>query len=156
MQLSDRLSGLLAAGLGLAVVLFARTFPPTPGQDVGPALFPTLVGGGLIGCGAWLILAEMRGDRVAWVALAPWASRPRMVANAAIAVAALVVYILAVEPVGFFLTSTVFLAALMAAFGARRGWILPVAVMVTFVIHYGFYTLLRVPLPWGVFEGIAW
>jgi hypothetical protein len=24
------------------------------------------------------------------------------------------------------------------------------------VIHYAFYTLLRVPLPWGVLEGIAW
>jgi putative tricarboxylic transport membrane protein len=24
------------------------------------------------------------------------------------------------------------------------------------VIHYAFYKLLRVPLPWGVLQGIAW
>jgi putative tricarboxylic transport membrane protein len=34
--------------------------------------------------------------------------------------------------------------------------IVPLALIVTFAIHYAFYTLLRVPLPWGVLEGIAW
>jgi putative tricarboxylic transport membrane protein len=29
-------------------------------------------------------------------------------------------------------------------------------VIVTLVIHYAFYSLLRVPLPWGVLERFAW
>jgi putative tricarboxylic transport membrane protein len=30
------------------------------------------------------------------------------------------------------------------------------AVIVPIVLHYMFYTGLRVPLPWGVLEGMAW
>ena len=127
-----------------------------PGQDVGPSLFPTLVGSGLIGFGAWLILADLRSSHGAWGSLAPWARQPRMVANGMIVVTALVIYILAVEPLGFFLTSILFLSVLMAAFSAARAWILPIAILVTFVMHYAFYTLLRVPLPWGPFEALAW
>jgi putative tricarboxylic transport membrane protein len=67
-----------------------------------------------------------------------------------------VFYALAVDWLGFFLTSLVFLVALFLAFGVARRWVLPLALGVTFAIHYGFYTVLRVPLPWGVFEGIAW
>ena len=33
---------------------------------------------------------------------------------------------------------------------------MPVAIVVTLVIHYAFYKLLQVPLPWGVLQGIAW
>ena len=34
--------------------------------------------------------------------------------------------------------------------------ILPVAIVTTLVIHAGFYKLLKVPLPWGVLQPIAW
>lgn len=156
MLLSDRLSGLIATVLGLVVVLFARTFPPMPGQNVGPSLFPTLVGAGLIGFGAWLIVADLRRERTSLVRFDQWTRRPRMVGNAITVVAALVSYILLVQPIGFFITSIAFLTVLMMVFGAGRKWALPIAVVVTFCIHYGFYALLRVPLPWGLFEGIAW
>jgi putative tricarboxylic transport membrane protein len=156
MLFNDRLSGLFAVGLGLVVVLVARTFPPMPGQNVGPSLFPTLIGTGLIAFGAWLILAGLRRERTAWVSFAPWASRPRMVANGLLVVVALVGFIVLAQPLGFFITSILFLATLMSAFGERRAWILPIAVIATIAIHYAFYSLLRVPLPWGVFEAIAW
>jgi putative tricarboxylic transport membrane protein len=155
MHLSDRLSGLLAAGLGLVVVLYARTFPPMPGQDIGPALFPSLVGSGLIAFGAWLVFAS-RGLESPLVRFDDWVGRPRMVVNAVAVIGSLVTYIVVVDALGFFITSAAFLSVLMAVFGASRRWILPVALVTTFVIHYGFYSLLRVPLPWGVFEGVAW
>jgi putative tricarboxylic transport membrane protein len=155
MQLSDRLSGLLAAGLGLAVVLLARTFPPMPGQDIGPGLFPTLAGVGLIAFGTWLIIAD-RTAISGWVRFDEWARRPRMVANFVVVILALVVYALLVTPVGFFLTSFVFLAVLTTAFGVPARLGLPTSVVVTLAIHYVFYSWLRVPLPWGVLEGVAW
>lgn len=155
MQLSDRLTGLLAAGLGLVVVLVARTFPSMPGQDIGPGLFPTLAGLGLIGFGAWLVIADRSALR-AWVRFDDWARRPRMVVNFALVILALVVYALLVTPVGFFITSLAFLAVLMTAFGAPPRLALPTSASVTLVIHYIFYSCLHVPLPWGLLEGVAW
>ncbi len=157
MQLSDRLSGLVAIALGLAVVLYARTFPPMPGQDIGPSLFPTLIGLGFAGFGAWIALTDVRArDRGPWIGFDAWTGRPRMVANALVVIVATVAFIVVVTPLGFFLTSTLFLAGLTVAFGGSRVWAVPAAVLVTLVIHYAFYTLLRVPLPWGVLQGVAW
>jgi putative tricarboxylic transport membrane protein len=34
--------------------------------------------------------------------------------------------------------------------------VVPLAVVVTLIIHYAFYKLLRVPLPWGLLQGVAW
>jgi putative tricarboxylic transport membrane protein len=67
-----------------------------------------------------------------------------------------VFYILLVDRVGFILTGVVYLATLFTIFGVRLKWVLPIALAVTLVIHYAFYRLLKVPLPWGVLQGIAW
>lgn len=156
MKLGDAASGLLAAALGVAVVLHARTFPPMPGQPVGPSLFPILVGAGLIVAGAALTLVGLRRPAGPFVEIEPWARRPRMLANFALVIADLLFYALAVDRLGFLITAVLFLTVLFLAFGVGRARILPLAAAVTFVIHYGFYTLLRVPLPWGVLEEIAW
>jgi putative tricarboxylic transport membrane protein len=57
---------------------------------------------------------------------------------------------------GFFITAFIFLGTLCFAFGVPRKHIMPIAIGVPFVIHYAFYTLLRVPLPWGLLERLAW
>ena len=57
---------------------------------------------------------------------------------------------------GFILVGVIYLAALFWVYGVSRKWILPVAIVVTLVIHYAFYKLLRVPLPWGILERFAW
>ncbi len=156
MRLSDRVSGLLALVAGLAVVFYTRTFPEMPGQNIGPALFPSLAGAGLAGCGLWLVVADVVRSRAPLVTFDDWVTRPRMVANLFVVVGVLVGYILLAEPLGFFVTGMLFLSVLMFAFGAPRRWILPVAVVMTIAMHYAFYTLLRVSLPWGVLRVIAW
>ncbi|MEX0960018.1 MAG: tripartite tricarboxylate transporter TctB family protein [Burkholderiales bacterium] len=156
MQLSDALSGALAVALGAAVVAYAQTFPPMPGQNVGPSLFPSVIGGGMMifGC-ALMVPAIRRGERLR-LAIEDWMYRPRMVLNFALVIGLLVFYALAVDTLGFFITSILFLSSLFLAFGVGRRWIVPLAFAVTFAIHYAFYSLLRVPLPWGLFEAIAW
>jgi putative tricarboxylic transport membrane protein len=47
------------------------------------------------------------------------------------------------------------LLALFLAYGVRPVTAIIVAVVVTLVIHYAFYKLLRVPLPWGVLTRFA-
>jgi putative tricarboxylic transport membrane protein len=127
-----------------------------PGQNIGPSAFPTLVGGGLAVLGLMLTLAGLRQRGTPPAAFAPCVRRPRMVFNAVLVIVSLVFYAVVVDWLGFFLTSIVFLAALWLAFGARRRWIAPLAIAVTLMFHYSFYTLLHVPLPWGVFERLAW
>ena len=153
MKIGDAASGLLAALLGAAVVVEARTFPPMPGQPVGPSLFPLLIGAWLIVGGAALVLATLQGrGRSAEVSRREWPAT----LNFALVLAGLLFYALAVNQVGFLLTATTFLSLLFLLFGVRRSRILPLAIVVTLAAHYAFYTLLRVPLPWGVLEGIAW
>jgi putative tricarboxylic transport membrane protein len=155
MILSDRASGLLTAFLGSVILLYARTFPPMPGQPVGPSLFPMMVGAGMSIFGVTLVLTSAKRD-ARWIQLDDWTRAPRRLVNFALVVFAVVFYAFALEPLGFFLTAIAFLSVLFLAFGVTRRWILPLAAGVTLAIHYGFYTVLRVPLPWGVLGGIAW
>ena len=155
MKLSDTLSGLLTLIFGTAIVVVARTFPAIPGQTFGPSLFPTLIGVGLILCGLGLVWSGRRRG-TSWFRFDDWVHRPRMVLNFGLVFVDLVFYAFAVGRLGFFITAVIFLSVLMLAFGIRRMRIVPLALVVTMVIHYAFYSLLRVPLPWGVLEGIAW
>jgi putative tricarboxylic transport membrane protein len=155
-RVRDTVAGALTLVLGLAVATYAWTFPPMPGQPVGPGLFPTLVGAGLALLGLALVVAARR--RAADIAgqVVPWTRHPHLVRNFVLVVGDLLFYAVAVDGLGFLLTSILFLSALLMAFGAQRRVILPVAVAVTLAVHVGFYTVLRVPLPWGVLQGIAW
>jgi putative tricarboxylic transport membrane protein len=156
MRISDRLSGFVTAALGIAVVAMAATFPPMPGQPVGPALFPTVIGCGLVLFGFLLAWSGAGTKGTAWIEFDEWVRRPRMVVNLSLVVGCLLFYSFAVDFLGFLITAVIFLAALFAAFGVRRALIPPVAAGVALLIHYAFYSLLRVPLPWGMLEAIAW
>jgi putative tricarboxylic transport membrane protein len=157
MRLSDVLSGSLAALFGIALVAYTRTFPPMPGQSVGPGLFPAMIGAGLIVFGAALAISAARRPRLhALIELGDWVVKPRMVLNFALVIADLIFYAIAVNHLGFFLTAIVFLSVLWLTFGVNRRLIVPMALGVTLAVHYMFYSVLRVPLPWGVLGGIAW
>jgi putative tricarboxylic transport membrane protein len=156
MRLNDTLAGLLLACVGLAVALHAWSFPALPAQRIGPSVFPVTIGVVLALIGAALVVEGRQRPGVPPVTLDEWVRRPRLLFTFALVIAALVVYALTVDRVGFFIAAFVFLSILMLAFGVRRTWIAPLAASVTLGIHYVFYSLLRVPLPWGLFEGVAW
>jgi putative tricarboxylic transport membrane protein len=156
MRLHDTPSGLLLLLFGASVAFYSHSFPITAEQRVGPGTFPTLIGIALSVCGAVLIASGRRQRGAAWVEGESWVREPRLALNAALVVTALIVYALAVETLGFFITAFMLLTALFLAFGVSRRWIVPVAVTVTFGLHVAFYSLLRVPLPWGWLEPIAW
>jgi hypothetical protein len=56
MQLSDRITGAVLVSLGAAAAWGGSRLPPVPGQDVGPAAFPLLIGFGLVACGVLIAL----------------------------------------------------------------------------------------------------
>lgn len=81
---------------------------------------------------------------------------PRQWLALGLSVGSIVFYILAADALGFIPAGFLILAAMMWAHGARPGLIVPVALAATLIIHTGFYKLLRVPLPWGLLQPIAW
>jgi len=122
-----------------------------PGQKFGPAWFPGLIALGLVLCGALLARSGWRsGD-----ALLTWPAwmRQRRAANGVFAVmSGIVFYVLAVDRLGFHLTGVMLLALWVRLLGASWRVAMPVALIATFAIHFAFYKVLRVPLPWGMFE----
>jgi len=125
-----------------------------PGQKFGPAWFPGVIAVGLIVCGALLAAHAMRSG-APWFALPAWTRSVRPVAGVALVIAGLLFYVLAADPLGFYLTALLILVVWMRVLGASWRVTLPVAVIATVVIHLSFYKLLRIPLPWGVLERFA-
>ena len=161
MKLNDAVWGALLLLLSVALIMHVQSFPKIPGQQVGPALFPGILGAALGVCAVLLIfkgLAARRhdGERAAWIELEPWSRDRRYVLAFAITLGVNVFYILAVDRLGFIVTGTLYLVAMFWVFGVSRKWLLPIAIVVTLIIHYAFYKLLRVPLPWGLLEKWAW
>jgi putative tricarboxylic transport membrane protein len=150
-----------AALLVFAGLLFVHVqgFPAMPGQRVGPAAMPGALAVGLGVCGAILLVSGLRtraGGGPGWVEWPAWfGSRPQVV-GFAVLVAVNLFYLFAAQRLGFIVVGSVYLAALMTVLRVRPLRAITIAVVMTLVIHYGFYKLLKVPLPWGVLQAVAW
>jgi putative tricarboxylic transport membrane protein len=160
-KLNDAVWGALLALLGATILWYVQDFPRIPGQNVGPALFPSVLAVALLVCGTILIATGLKARRLAaaaapWAVAPEWLRSPRHVLAFAVLAASNLFYLLVVDRLGFLLTAFVYLAALMWVLRVRLGLVLPVALLMALVIHYAFYKLLRVPLPWGVLQGVAW
>jgi len=153
MHLSDRLTGLFLAVLGAFAFWGGSRLPAVPGQDVGPAAFPMVIGAGLMGCGALIALGIGRSFEAAEASEeeAPIGAARRFGAAAAfIPTALLLFYVLAAERLGFLLTSAAILLVASRALGGSWRLAAIVAVVVPPAVHLVFYKLLRVPLPAGI------
>lgn len=157
MKLGDTALGLLLVVAGLAIFVQARTFPVLGGMTVGPDLFPSIAAAGLMGCGAVIAVQGMirgRAGRPAGTEGSP-IGRGGLIRLLAVP-AAILFFGLALNPLGFHITAAVALCGLLMAFGIRLLPAAAIAVPVTAIIHGVFYSLLRVPLPWGLLTPFAW
>ncbi|MFM8467186.1 MAG: tripartite tricarboxylate transporter TctB family protein [Oxalobacteraceae bacterium] len=157
MKFNDAVSGVALLALAIAVLFNISAYPAIPGQSVGPAVFPGLLAVLLIFCALLLIRKGMlTSPHAAWVTLGDWIKSPYHLRNFLVTLACLVFYIFASEPLGFLLCSTAILAVMFWALAVRRTRVLPLALIITLVIHTVFYKGLRVPLPWGVLQSLQW
>jgi putative tricarboxylic transport membrane protein len=145
----DLVAGLLTAALGVAVVLYVRTFPELPDGQPGPALFPGIIGGLLVLFGLVLavraVRAIRRGERPGVGAPAAMQGRLR-----ALGVVGFVVgYLLLAETLGFLVTMAVLLFLLMWLLGSRPLVAACAAAVTTGFVFLVFGELLLVPLPSG-------
>ncbi|MGH6624815.1 MAG: tripartite tricarboxylate transporter TctB family protein [Burkholderiaceae bacterium] len=157
MKLNDAVFGLLLLALAASVLLFVQSFPKIPGQQVGPALFPGLIAIGLGISGAVLTVRGWRARAsIPMFRAESWTRSPRHFLALVMLIGAVVFYIVAADALGFLLTVVLILTALLWVLGTSPMRSLVIAVIATVTIHFAFYKLLRVPLPWGVLTPYAW
>lgn len=151
MRNTDRWVGLGLALLGFVVVWSARAFPDVPGQKLGAAFLPMLVGAGLLLSGLALVVRGARGRAYAHEAdeEAAEPTQAEHFGSSAVIVGAVVAYIALSERIGFLFIAPLCLLAVFLAL--RVSWRPAVlwALCGTVLVHFAFYKLLRVPLPWG-------
>jgi putative tricarboxylic transport membrane protein len=148
-QLSDRVTGGVLVVLGGLAAYGGSRLPAVPGQDVGPAAFPMVIGFGLLGCGLLIAAGIGRSFEVEEAPEGPAPSR-LFGLRALVPPALLLFYMLAVEPLGFLPTAAVMVLVGALALGARPALAVPIALVMPVLVHLAFYKLLRVPLPAGL------
>ncbi|WP_418320496.1 tripartite tricarboxylate transporter TctB family protein [Piscinibacter sakaiensis] len=149
MQRTDRWLGVALIVLAAAVLWSARSFPKVPGQDLGAAFLPMLIGAGLLACGVVLLVRSLRG-----LAYSDEPARKppgtEHFGSFFVIVAAVVFYIALADWLGFLIVAPLCLLAVFKAMRVSTGQAVLWAIGGTLLVHVGFYKLLRVPLPWGL------
>lgn len=166
-------AGLLV--LSLLILWHVSSFPPAPGQPYNAALFPGIAAAGLAIASIALIVGGLRkrsDDKAASDAerekeLESLSSEqgmevlettkvPSRMLAIILTAGAIVFYLLVANFLGFIITGTIILAVLMWSYGVAFKVLVPVSIIAAVIIHFAFYKLLSVPLPWGVLQPLAW
>lgn len=145
MTLPDRIGGVVLLTLGVAVVIASLGLPAIPGQPVGPAIFPSVLG---VALGLSGLVIFVKPERQ----VAQKVQRLSVVGTICLLspVAVLILGYFIMEPMGFLLTGfLIVLSISLLLRGSVVGSLLLSAIM-TVVIYTIFASLLRVPLPAGI------
>lgn len=151
MRLNDAILGALIVAVGLAILFGAAELPGMPGQDVGPALFPSIIGCGFLACGA---VIGNRGIR-RWsaepaISVADWFGGHRKIVAGVWLVGGMVVYIATFDTIGFIVLSVVYTGGLMLILGVRLHAAALWSIGSTIFVFELFTRMLYVPLPGGI------
>jgi putative tricarboxylic transport membrane protein len=157
MQLSDRVTGSFLVVLGSACAYGGWLLPPVPGQEIGPDVFPLVIGIGLAICGAMIAfrIGHAFEEQEELVAPAPGQEAPQPITwarglTALLPPGLLVFYVFAVDSLGFALTAGAMTLIMALALGARLRLAIPIAILTPMGVDLIFSKLLRVPLPPGL------
>jgi len=169
MRLSDRVTGLFMVTLGGLAAYGGSRLPPVPGQQIGPDVFPLVVGIGLAICGAMIAfgvghhyeeeaeadLAKITGQIAVETGGADEPSAWWRGLKVLVPPALLLFYVVAVDRLGFLPTAAVMVLITSVALGARLRLAVPLAIGAPLFVNLVFSKLLRVPLPSG-FVPLPW
>lgn len=155
---SDRISGVVTGLIGVALIVGASGLPAMPGQQIGPSVFPTVIGAGLVLCGFLIAMGVGRSleDEEVIVtegdgpAPPPPPALPVQVLRAALPIALLLFYVFTIKTLGFLIVAAVIVLVMALALGARPGRAALLALVASPLIHFIFASLLRVPLAPGL------
>ena len=156
-KINDTVAGLLCLIGAAALWISARGLPNPAQQPVGPGAFPALVAVLLGLVALYLIASGLRTTpRAPLVTLSAWTRQPVKVIRLLLIPAAVILYIVAVETIGFIPLMFVILCGLLLASAVRPIVAFVTALAVTLFVHTVFYVLLKVQLPWGLLDAIRW
>ena len=139
-----RLSGAIVLALGIAAAVLARRLPAQAGFGLGPAFLPFWTGLIFAGCGLWLLARP--GDT-------PDSTRVGLLGlgRAAAGFSLLLLYVLALEPLGYLLSTAAFLAGTALLLSpSHLGRALSVGLGGAVFLVLIFRVWLRIPLPGGL------
>lgn len=157
MQLPDRFTGLFLVALGGLAAYGGSRLAPVPGQQVGPNVFPLVIGIGLCVCGVLIALGvghsfeeDAEADLAAHTDTAPADTGWWRGLMALVPPGLLLFYVLAVDRLGFILTAGLMVLTVSLTLGGRWRLAVPLAILAPIAVHLLFSKLLRVPLPPGL------
>lgn len=156
MKIHDTLLGLIFVAIGISVLVTASGYPQMPGQDVGPAMFPSLVAVGMVVFGGILAFRSRRiaGPRQIF-AVGDWIQSPRHIIAGLSVVLGCIAYATLSNVLGFLILTPLLLLVWHVSFGVRVPTAIASAVITTLVFWAVFYKGLGVPLPWGLLKAYA-
>nr|WP_321525174.1 tripartite tricarboxylate transporter TctB family protein [uncultured Cohaesibacter sp.] len=171
----DILTGVILSVSGAWVAWQAQSFPTLGGMKFGPGLFPTIAGTGLAICGLLVlftgIMSNVRAGETdpetengtgsgTGKGTGSDQSEPPLSGKAWINSIALILgvtlFAAFLDTVGFHLLAFPLMFCLLMLYGVNWWKSALLAVGVTMLVHFLFYSFLHVPLPWGLLEPIAW
>ena len=150
MRLGDRAIGALAILAGCAILYGTLGFREVPGQPIGSAFFPRIVGLAAIAAGAVQIAAAAGGPLLS---LPGWTGLRGALSALAVVMAA-VLWLALAGSLGFPATTAAVVAGLALVLGARPAPALATGAGVAAALHLVFAVALRVPLPRGPVEAL--
>ena len=157
MRINDAIVGALIVAASIFIIVEARTYPALPGVPYGPDLFPTIIAGCMMLGGIILIVQGIwRLRNTGWLSLDAWARTPHTYITLGFIFAALLLYILFSEKLGFPIVSVLILFPMMLWTRGRAHVISSLIISTSFslVVYLVFVKLMRVPLPIGFLQGI--
>jgi putative tricarboxylic transport membrane protein len=131
MRKSEFFAGTILSVLGGGIILGAAQFPVIPGQDYGPAFFPTIIGVGLLLSGAAYAFNALRQPEPGAETVRLW------------------------ETVGFIVLVSVFLTGFLVLLKVALWRAALLAVIATVAVYLVFIRLLMVPLPAGILSNLG-
>lgn len=155
MRIHDTILGLFFIAAATAMLAYTGTFPAFPGQKYGPSLFPRILGAGIILCGVIILLRGWRGatsggDRRIIAFDSIFAERSRLISFLLVPLSILF-YLVSAERLGFIPTAFVLLVGLFLWFRVKPITALIIGVAMTWLMQWFFGTMMRVPLPRGLY-----
>ena len=161
MKRGDFVAGAIGMAISGGALFIASDFPADVVMKIGPAFFPDMLAGLFLICSAALMVSASLAKAVPGVVEDPPPVRGLSLENgilrAVVTVFAVVAFIVALRPVGFIITSTAFLVAMMGLLGLRKpGLMVVVSLGITAGIYIIFERLLGLTLPAGILESVLY